>query len=156
MTRGYYDAGDNVKLGPTYGDHCYNDIKEHSEVQEANGCKWSTGSYHEAVKWGPDYLIKVYTITLIVLYREIHGRMSTLQTMKGLFIPSAFSLAVSQALVSLTSEVDGEGQDSPNVQASEQMAPRGQFVFAVGVGALVFVPVFKAVTSLPHFYGYFA
>lgn len=67
------------------------------------------------MKWGPDYLIKVYTITLIVLYREIHGRMSTLQTMKGLFIPSAFSLAVSQALVSLTSEVDGEGQDSPNV-----------------------------------------
>lgn len=35
--------------------------------------------------------------------------------MKGLFIPSAFSLAVSQALMSLTSEVDGEGQDSPNV-----------------------------------------
>ena len=32
MTRGYYDAGDNVKLGPTYGDRCYNDIKEHSEV----------------------------------------------------------------------------------------------------------------------------
>ena len=76
--------------------------------------------------------------------------------MKGLFIPSAFSLAVSQALMSLTSEVDGEGQDSPNVLASEHMAPRGQFVFAVGVGALVFVPMFKAVTSLPHFYGYFA
>ena len=33
------------------------------------------------------------------------------------------------------------------------MAPRGQLVFAVGVGALVFVPVFKAVTGLPPFMG---
>ena len=32
MMREYYDAGDNVKLWPTYGDHCYNDIKEYSEV----------------------------------------------------------------------------------------------------------------------------
>ena len=37
--------------------------------------------------------------------------------------------------------------------ASEQMAPRGQLVFAVGVGALVFVPVFKAVTGLPPYMG---
>ena len=39
MMREYYDASDNVKLGLTYGDHCYNDIKEYSEVWEANGCK---------------------------------------------------------------------------------------------------------------------
>ncbi|RVW61413.1 Sodium/proton antiporter 1 [Vitis vinifera] len=83
----------------------------------------------------------------------IHGQISTLQTMKGLFIPSAVSLAVPLALMSLTSEVNGKGQDSPNVLASEQMAPRGQLVFAVGVGALVFVPVFKAVTGLPPFMG---
>lgn len=83
----------------------------------------------------------------------IHGQISTLQTMKGLFIPSAVSLVVPLALMSLTSEVNGKGQDSPNVLASEQMAPRGQLVFAVGVGALVFVPVFKAVTGLPPFMG---
>jgi Na+/H+ antiporter NhaD/arsenite permease-like protein len=33
------------------------------------------------------------------------------------------------------------------------MAPRGQLVLAVGVGALVFVPVFKALTGLPPFMG---
>lgn len=33
------------------------------------------------------------------------------------------------------------------------MAPRGQLVFAVGLGALVFVPVFKALTGLPPFMG---
>jgi Na+/H+ antiporter NhaD/arsenite permease-like protein len=33
------------------------------------------------------------------------------------------------------------------------MAPRGQLVFAVGIGALLFVPVFKALTGLPPFLG---
>ncbi|XVF01321.1 hypothetical protein REPUB_Repub04eG0077800 [Reevesia pubescens] len=83
----------------------------------------------------------------------IHGQISTLQTMKGLFIPSIVSLAVPLALMSLTSEVNGKGQDSPNVLASEQMAPRGQLVFSVGIGALIFVPVFKALTGLPPFMG---
>ncbi|OWM64824.1 hypothetical protein CDL15_Pgr028541 [Punica granatum] len=83
----------------------------------------------------------------------IHGQISTLPTMKGLFIPSAVSLAVPLALMSFTSEVNGKGQDSTNVLASEQMAPRGQLVFAVGIGALIFVPVFKALTGLPPFMG---
>ncbi|MED6144618.1 Sodium/proton antiporter 1, variant 2 [Stylosanthes scabra] len=83
----------------------------------------------------------------------IHGQISTVQTMKGLFVPSAISLAVPLALMSLTSEVNGRGQDSPNVLASEQMAPRGQLVFSVGLGALIFVPVFKALTGLPPYMG---
>lgn len=33
------------------------------------------------------------------------------------------------------------------------MAPRGQLVFGVGIGALLFVPVFKAVTGLPPYMG---
>lgn len=83
----------------------------------------------------------------------IHGQISTLQTMQGLFIPSALSLAVPLALMSLTSEVSGTGEKSSDVLASEQMAPRGRLVFAVGLGALVFVPVFKALTGLPPFMG---
>lgn len=51
------------------------------------------------------------------------------------------------------SEVNGADQKSANVLASDQMAPRGQLVFFVGVGALVFVPVFKAVTGLPPYMG---
>ncbi|XP_068657723.1 sodium/proton antiporter 1 isoform X2 [Aristolochia californica] len=46
-----------------------------------------------------------------------------------------------------------KAQESSDVLASEQMAPRGQLVFAVGIGALIFVPVFKAVTGLPPFMG---
>ncbi|XP_022763439.1 sodium/proton antiporter 1-like [Durio zibethinus] len=81
----------------------------------------------------------------------IHGQISTLQTMKSLFLPSIVSLAVPLALMSLTSEVRGKGQDSPNVCASDQMAPGGKLVFSVGIGALIFVPVFKALTGLPPF-----
>ncbi|KAL2939322.1 Sodium/proton antiporter 1 [Bienertia sinuspersici] len=83
----------------------------------------------------------------------IHGQISTLPTMKDLIIPSAVSLAVPLALMSLTSEVNGKGPESSGVLASEQMAPRGQLVFAVGIGALVFVPVFKSLTGLPPYMG---
>ncbi|XP_047980976.1 sodium/proton antiporter 1-like [Salvia hispanica] len=83
----------------------------------------------------------------------IHGQISTLQTMKGLVIPSLVSLTVPLALLSLTSEVNGKGQNTADVLASEQMAPRGKLVFSVGIGALLFVPVFKALTGLPPFMG---
>ncbi|XP_021860393.1 sodium/proton antiporter 1 [Spinacia oleracea] len=83
----------------------------------------------------------------------IHGQISTLPTMKALIIPSVVSLAVPLALMSLTSEVNGKGLESSSVMASEQMAPRGQLVFAVGIGALVFVPVFKSLTGLPPYMG---
>ncbi|RZC45133.1 hypothetical protein C5167_038074 [Papaver somniferum] len=83
----------------------------------------------------------------------IHGQISTLQTMKDLVIPSAVSLAVPLALMSLTSEVEGEGPDTSDVLASEQIAPRGKLVFSFGLGALLFVPVFKAVTGLPPYLG---
>ncbi|KAG2633769.1 sodium/proton antiporter 1-like isoform X2 [Panicum virgatum] len=83
----------------------------------------------------------------------IHGQITTLKIMQGLFIPSAVSLAVPLALMSLTSEANGTSQKSSSVMSSEQMAPRGQLVLAVGLGALVSVPVFKALTGLPPFMG---
>ncbi|XP_025802816.1 sodium/proton antiporter 1-like [Panicum hallii] len=83
----------------------------------------------------------------------IHGQVTTLKIMQGLFIPSVVSLAVPLALMSLTSEANGSSQKSSSMLSSEQMAPRGQLVLAVGVGALVFVPVFKALTGLPPFMG---
>ncbi|KZV56832.1 hypothetical protein F511_30495 [Dorcoceras hygrometricum] len=83
----------------------------------------------------------------------IHGQISTLPTMKELVLPSVVSLAVPLALMSLTSEVNGKGQSTEDVLASEKMAPRGKLVFFVGLGALVFVPVFKALTGLPPYMG---
>ncbi|KAM0866184.1 hypothetical protein ACQ4PT_042788 [Festuca glaucescens] len=83
----------------------------------------------------------------------IHGQITTVNTMQGLFVPSVVSLVVPLALMSLTSEANGSDQASSSLLSSEQMAPRGQLVFAVGLGALVFVPVFKSLTGLPPFMG---
>ncbi|KQJ86886.1 sodium/proton antiporter 1 isoform X2 [Brachypodium distachyon] len=83
----------------------------------------------------------------------IHGQITTLKIMQGLFIPSVVSLAIPLALMSLTSEANGSSQTSSSLLSSEQMAPRGQLVFAVGLAALVFVPVFKSLTGLPPFMG---
>ncbi|KAL0676504.1 hypothetical protein Bca4012_004485 [Brassica carinata] len=96
--------------------------------------------------WSP-----IGDVTTTMLW--IHGQISTLPTIQGLFIPSAISLAVPLALMSLSSDVNGKGQDSSDVTASEKMAPRGQLVFGVGLGALVFVPVFKSLTGLPPYMG---
>lgn len=81
----------------------------------------------------------------------IHGQISTVKTMQDLFLPSAVSLAVPLALLSFSSEMNKE--ELKPVLGSEQMAPRGGLVFTVGVGALLFVPVFKALTGLPPYLG---
>eukprot|EP00250_Pteridium_aquilinum_P001175 c11385_g1_i1 orf=149-1885(+) len=81
----------------------------------------------------------------------IHGQISTIKTMQDLFLPSAVSLVVPLALMSLSSEMSG--RDLEPMMSSEQMAPRGQLVLAVGIGALLFVPVFKALTGLPPYLG---
>ncbi|XP_002966244.2 sodium/proton antiporter 2 [Selaginella moellendorffii] len=83
----------------------------------------------------------------------IHGQISTVKTMQGLFIPSAVSLAVPLLLMSVSSEEFRKEAPPEPVMSSEQMAPRGKLVLAVGVGALLFVPVFKALTGLPPYVG---
>ncbi|TVU10737.1 hypothetical protein EJB05_44283 [Eragrostis curvula] len=83
----------------------------------------------------------------------IHGQITTLKIIQGLFIPSVVSLAVPLALLSFTSEVNGSTQKPSSLVSAEQMAPRGRLVLAVGVGALVFVPIFKSLTGLPPFMG---
>jgi len=82
----------------------------------------------------------------------IHGQISTLRTMQDLFLPSVVSLAVPLALMTLSSEAADKQAMAP-ILTSEPMAPRGRLVFGVGLGALLFVPVFKALTGLPPYLG---
>ncbi|KAL6596986.1 hypothetical protein ACP70R_047120 [Stipagrostis hirtigluma subsp. patula] len=77
----------------------------------------------------------------------IHGQITTVKTMQYGLVYS-FSCFIGSPIGS-----DVPHQESSSVLSSERMAPRGQLVLAVGVGALVFVPVFKALTGLPPFVG---
>lgn len=89
----------------------------------------------------------------------IHGQISTTRTITDLFIPSLISLAVPLALLSFDKSLVGTSDRASAAQsslASEQMAPRGRLVFGVGVGSLLFVPVFKALTGLPPYLGMLA
>ncbi|KAL3690391.1 hypothetical protein R1sor_016700 [Riccia sorocarpa] len=83
----------------------------------------------------------------------IHGQISTVKTMQDLFLPSAVSLIVPLTLLTIFSNKEEEKKELRTVMTNEQLAPRGQLVFAVGVGALLFVPVFKQLTGLPPFLG---
>jgi hypothetical protein len=100
--------------------------------------------------------------------------------MRDLIFPSLVSLVVPMALVSfLCDEVKGDlpalpskssastsengssngsnGSSLASVEGAgeedDSLAPRGKLVFATGVGALLFVPIFKSVTGLPPYLG---
>ena len=115
----------------------------------------------------------------------INGQISSLATMRDIFLPAAVSLVVPLALLSgdeaLTGEqasfttrellplragaqrisldnadddgFPGTGMDDGLESDREAMAPRATLVFAAGVAALVFVPVFKTATGLPPYMG---
>lgn len=84
----------------------------------------------------------------------INGQITTLPTMRDLVFPSFVSLLVPMILISrFADEVKGEFKEEDMVKDTKAMAPRGKVVFAAGVGALLFVPVFKSVTGLPPYLG---
>lgn len=80
----------------------------------------------------------------------IGGQLSTFNLMYNLFLPSFVCFVVSFALLSLYLEGTFPPINDKNAQIEE---PTGKFIFFLGIGALIFVPVFKALTNLPPFMG---
>ena len=107
----------------------------------------------------------------------IDGQISALTTMRDLFLPSLVSLLIPLGLYTVLTEdkdVRNTSQDATSVQVSNMQATtititkdgsatskandidvdsRGKLVFSVGVGALLFVPIFKQSTGLPPYLG---
>ncbi|MBS0626573.1 MAG: sodium:proton antiporter NhaD [Verrucomicrobia bacterium] len=83
----------------------------------------------------------------------INGNISSLAVMEKLFLPSFLSLIL--ALVLLGSGLKGRYPKlMEKVRAEEeQVEPYSRLVFFLGLGSLVFVPIFKALTGLPPFMG---
>jgi len=81
----------------------------------------------------------------------IGGQISTINIMTMLFIPSVVCMLV--PLLYLTFTMKGELGENDSTERLEA-PPRGsKTMLALGVGALVFVPVFKTVTHLPPYLG---
>lgn len=80
----------------------------------------------------------------------IGGQLSTLAVIKKLFIPSIVCLIASLAILSFSLK----GNFLPiNQVKKNDMEPMGSIVFWLGLGCLVFVPIFKITTGLPPFMG---
>ena len=81
----------------------------------------------------------------------IHGQVSTFAVMKALIIPSLVSLLIPLAWFSLKAK--GKFTGHPQEHKKTPIEPGAQVVFYLGVGGLVSVPIFKALTGLPPFMG---
>ncbi len=81
----------------------------------------------------------------------IGGQLSSWAVIKSLFIPSAVSVLI--PLIYYSIRAKGRYPKIPQETVSKSTEPGGRLIFYVGVGALIFVPIFKAATGLPPFMG---
>lgn len=88
-------------------------------------------------------------ITTTMLW--IGDRISTERTIIDLFTPSLLSLIAS--LLCLTPMLKGTLKEEEVNKEPQKIEPLSLFILALGIGALVFVPVFKYMTGMPPFMG---
>lgn len=92
-------------------------------------------------------------VTTIMLW--IKGNITTLGVIKEVFLPSIASVVVPALLLQfqLKGELQPVAADTVSVDSYPFSARERQWVFWVGVGGLVMVPVFRSLTGLPPFMG---
>jgi len=81
----------------------------------------------------------------------INGNISTVAVIKNLILPSLGSLVA--ALLILGRGLKGKYPQLVARAHEEEVEPASRLIFFLGLGALVFVPIFKALTGLPPFMG---
>ena len=81
----------------------------------------------------------------------INGNITALKVMKVLFAPSFISFLV--ALLFMGWNLKGVYPHAVSRAHHEEVEPGARIVFFCGIGALIFVPIFKALTGLPPFMG---
>lgn len=82
----------------------------------------------------------------------IGGQISTVNIIKVLFVPSVICMLV--PLFYLSFKLKGTlGQDSGEHSKKSEEVSGGRLMLILGVGALVFVPIFKTITHLPPYIG---
>ncbi len=92
-------------------------------------------------------------VTTIMLWNK--GLITATGIIAGIFIPSVVSLVIPAFVFSLQLHGNiGEVKNAaPEVVESDFTTHQRQVIFVLGVGGLIFVPVFKTLTGLPPFVG---
>lgn len=78
----------------------------------------------------------------------INGQISSLSIMKSLFFPSLISALI--PLIYCSFQTKGK---CTTLRKKEPQEPGAKLIFWMGIGGLVFVPIFKSITGLPPFMG---
>ena len=85
----------------------------------------------------------------------IGGQITSLNIMKGVFLPSVACLMAPLLLLSIS--LRGRRVVAPEINTTSALASttpfERTFIFSLGIGTLVAVPLFKSVTHLPPFMG---
>lgn len=81
----------------------------------------------------------------------INGQVSTIAVMKALIVPSIVSLLI--PLLWHSFKAKGKITGYHPEHKKHVVEPGAKVVFFLGIGGLVFVPIFKALTGLPPFMG---
>ena len=87
-------------------------------------------------------------VTTIMLW--VKGYISTFGVLRSLFLPSLASVIIPAFIVSFS--LKGR-LENPVEEGSREISRQSLTVFCIGVGGLLFVPVFRFMTGLPPFMG---
>ena len=92
-------------------------------------------------------------VTTIMLWNK--GVITAAGVISELLIPSIVSMVIPAYVLSrsLKGQLTFTAKQAQSVQASELTAVQRKTIFFLGVGGLIFVPIFKSLTHLPPFVG---
>ena len=92
-------------------------------------------------------------VTTIMLWNK--GVITAAGVIMEIFIPSLISMLIPAYILSLSlkGELTFTKDQAQSFQASELTTMQRKVIFFLGVGGLIFVPIFKSITHLPPFVG---
>lgn len=92
-------------------------------------------------------------VTTIMLWNK--GVITALGVISELLVPSVISMVIPAYVLSLSlkGQLTFTTEQPRTVQASDLTAMQRKIIFFIGVGGLIFVPIFKSITLLPPFVG---
>ena len=92
-------------------------------------------------------------VTTIMLWNK--GVITAAGVIMEIFLPSLVSMVIPAYILSLSlkGELTFTKEQAQSFQASELTTSQRKTIFFLGVGGLIFVPIFKSITHLPPFIG---
>lgn len=96
--------------------------------------------------WSP-----IGDVTTIMLW--IGGQVTTLKIIEGVIIPSVLNIVIPLLILTFTMKGDVKRPASKSDEREITISGERMMFLILGVGGLLFVPVFKTITHLPPFMG---